>query len=214
QFLEQPAERAPLRPYSVVVVAEQAQRGARQFQQAGSVAGALVVRLDLRVLARLEAGIVDFADLKSQEVELLRIGFLIDDQRGLFGFKRGAASDQCAEALAQRLQAPERIENRQLPLRVQERLVLVRPVNVDEPFADARERLQRRGGAVDELAVRACGSEHALEQELSVVTRFDAALVQEGGQRRPYFPHIEGGLDRAAVFAAAEERAVGALPQD
>jgi len=92
--------------------------------------------------------------------------------------------------------------------------VVVRAVDVDEPLAGARERLQRGRGAVDELAVGSRGGEHALEEELSLVARFDAVFVEERSQGSLELPHVNGGFDRAALFAATDERAVGALAQD
>ena len=49
------------------------------------------------------------------------------------------------EGFALLLQFSERIENGQLPRRVQQRLMVMRPVDVHQPFANRAERLQRGG---------------------------------------------------------------------
>ena len=93
--------------------------------------------------------------------------------------KRGAAADEFAEGFALLFQAAERVENRELFRRMQQRLVIVRAVHVHQPFADGGQRVQRGGRAVDELAVRAAGGERALEDELVVLARFQAVLFEK-----------------------------------
>ncbi len=125
---------------------------------------------------------------------------------------------------------------------MEQRLVVVRPVDVHEPFADGRQAVQRGGRAVDELAVGAGAGEGAFQDELILFARLEAVLVQEGSQRgrsadfqtgepgvfarnapgqssalrRPgeQLCHVEHRLHRAAILAAADERAVGAFAED
>ena len=93
--------------------------------------------------------------------------------------KRGAASNQFAERLALFFQSAERVENRELLRRMQQRLMIVRAVHVHQPFADGGETLQRGRRAVDELAVGAGAGERALEDELIFLARFQAVLFQK-----------------------------------
>ena len=76
---------------------------------------------------------------------MLRVSLLIHHKRGLLRLKRGPATDQFREGFALLLQFSERIENGQLPRRVQQRLMVMRPVDVHQPFANRAERLQRGG---------------------------------------------------------------------
>src|ERR1039458_5834127 len=92
--------------------------------------------------------------------------------------------------------------------------MIVRAVYVHEPFANAGKRGERGRRTVDELAVRSRAGERALEDELIIFARFKAVLFQKTFQRRAKFFHIEHGLDGAAFFAAADERAVGAFAED
>ena len=57
----------------------------------------------------------------------------------------------------------------------------VRAVHIDELFAERGEDCESSGRAVDELAVRAGGSEGALEDELMIFGGFEAVFVEEGG---------------------------------
>jgi len=90
----------------------------------------------------------------------------------------------------------------------------VRTVDIHKPFADDSKRVQRRGRAVDKLAVRARAGERAFENELIFLTRLKTILVQKLFQRRFQFRHVKNGFDRAAFLAAADERAVGAFAED
>ncbi len=116
-----------------------------------------MVLLDLRFLVRLEAGGGDLVGLKAEQVELLGVGLLVHDQRGLLRFQGGAAADEFGEGLAVGVQAAEGIEDGELPGRVEQGLVIVRAVDVHQPFAEGGEDGQRGGRAVDELAVGAGG---------------------------------------------------------
>ena len=123
-----------------------------------------------------EAARLNFLHLKTQQVQLLRVGFFVHDQRGFFGFECGAAADQFAECRAFLFQAAEGVEDGELPGGMQQRLMVVRAVHVHQPFADGGQHVQRGGRAVDELAVRAVGRERALEDKLVFLARFQAVL--------------------------------------
>ena len=62
---------------------------------------------------------------------------------------------------------------------MQQRLVIVRAVHVHQPFAEAGQRGQGGGRAVDELAVGAGGGERALEHELMILARFQAVFLEK-----------------------------------
>ena len=196
-----------------VVLAQEAKRALTEFEQAGRVAGALVIGFDLFVLAGLELGALDLAHLEAQQVELLGVSFFIDDECGFLCLQFRAGLDERGKLSALRLQLSERVENGELPRGLEKRLVLVRPVHVHEPLAERGQRGQSRGRAVDELTVRARRREGALDDELMFFARFQPVLVEESLERRAQLAHVEGGFNRATVRATADERAVGPLAE-
>ena len=214
QLVQRPAQRSRLRQQRALFSVKLTERSLAQFHQLRRIARPLVILLHLHLLARLEFGFRDFTHLETQQVELLRVGLLIDHERGLLGLKRSASTNQFRKAFALALQFSKRIENSQLPRGVEQRLVVVWPVDVHQPFADGAKGLQRGRRAVDELPVGTGGGEGALEHELSVLAWLQPVFVEEFLQRSLKFAHLEDGLDRATVRPAADERAVGALTQD
>ena len=91
--------------------------------------------------------------------------------------------------------------------------MLVRSVDVHQPLAQGGEDVQGGGRAVDELAVGAGAGEGALQDELVVLARLQAIVLQKRLQRGFEPGHVEDRLDGATVAATADERAVGALAQ-
>ena len=81
----------------------------------------------------------NFLNLKAQQVQLLRVGFFVHDERGFFGFQLRAAADEFAKGFAFLFQSAERVENRKLLRGMQQRLMVVRAVHVHQPFADGGE---------------------------------------------------------------------------
>ena len=114
--------------------------------------------------------------------------------------------------------APERgirpgvgIEHRELALGRKQRLVVVRPVQVDQVVAEPLQQAQRHRRIVDELPVAArpitrrtisCSSSQRSSPPSSS-TAFDRRRVAQREHR----------LDRAAVRAAADQPLVGALAE-
>ena len=96
----------------------------------------------------------------------------------------------------------------------QQRLVLVRPVHVDEPVADAGERAERGGGAVDELAVGARAGEGPLEQQLVIGARLEPERLEFAVELGRQAADVEGRLDGAALLAGADQTAIGTLAKD
>ena len=92
--------------------------------------------------------------------------------------------------------------------------MIVRPMNIDQPFADGAEGLQGRGRAVDELFVGTGVGERALQNELAVFARLQAILIEKRGQRRLEVADIEDGLHGTRIGTAANQRAVSALAED
>src|SRR5437763_10135117 len=131
------------------------------------------------LLVRAQAGGGDFAGLMAEQIELLRVSFLIHDQAGFFGLERGAAADETGEAFPQRIQVAESIEKGELFCGMEQGLMVVGSVNVHQPFAEGGERVRGGGGPVDELAVGAGRAEGAFEDELAAVTRLESILLEK-----------------------------------
>ena len=242
QFLQGATHRARLGEQRSVVLPQQIQRSLAQLQQLRAVARATELFLNAFVFAGLKPGAGNFVHLKTQQVQLLRVGFLIHDQRGFLIFERGAASDQFAERRLLLFQATERVENRELPAGMQKRLVVVRTVHVHQPFADRRQHIQRGGRAVDKLAICSTSREGALENELIFLARLQAvffkifpqrrrsaglrpglfqitaASSRAGGRRSALVDvqsrDIENGFDGTTIAAVADERTVGTFTED
>ncbi len=75
------------------------------------------------------------------------------------------------------LRAGEGIEQLQLFLRREQRLVIVRPVKIDQFVPELFQDRQCGGRAVDELAVGAAAGKRALENQLALAS-FDAGFDQ------------------------------------
>ena len=58
-------------------------------------------------------------------------------------------------------------------------MVVVRAMNVHQPFADGGERGERGCRAVDKLPVRASAGERALEDELIFLARLQAIFFEK-----------------------------------
>ena len=89
--------------------------------------------------------------------------------------------------------------------------MIVRAVNVHQPFTQHREGVQRSGRAVDELAVGARRREAALEDELAVA-QLDAGIAQlriQSFQIRSF----ENCFHRADIRAGANQRFIRAFPE-
>lgn len=213
-FVEQTADSAELGEEGIVVFTEQIKCALGKLEQARAVAGAVEFLFERGLFIGVEFGGGDFGGLVAEEFELLRVGAVVDDERGLFGFEFGAAADELGEEFALGDEAAEGIENGELPRGMQERLVIVRAVHIDEPLADGAEQRECGGRAVDELAVGSGGGEGALEDELRVFAGFDAVLFEQGGEFGADGGKVEHGLDGATIRAAADELAVGAFAED
>ena len=91
---------------------------------------------EFRLLVRLELGGLDFADLKAQQVQLAGVRIFIDDQ---LGFLRGQGSpqiDERCEVVPLFSKPAVSVKYLELPRGLEQRLVVVRAVDVHQPFAD------------------------------------------------------------------------------
>ncbi len=91
--------------------------------------------------------------------------------------------------------------------------MIVRPVNVHQPFADGREHVECRGRAVHELAIRAGGRERSLEDQLIFFARLKAVFIEERLPWRAQFGHLEHHFHGTTVAPGANQRAISALAQ-
>jgi hypothetical protein len=104
------------------------------------------------------------------------------------------------------------IEHGELAVLREQRLVLVRPVQVDE---EAPERLQQREGAgraIDELLVPR--AEDPLHHERVPLAGFEASVLEEGVDLVEVRVELEDRLDRTEALAGADEVVVGPLAED
>lgn len=184
------------------------------MQESGGIAGTIKFGFDGFFFVGLEPGGGNFLDLKAEEIELLLVGFFIDDEGRFFFGEGGAALEQGAELSALGGQVAVGIENAELAGGLEERLVVVGPVHIDEPFADGTEDAEGGGGAIYELAVGAGAGKTTFEEELLVFAGVQPVCLEKGGQERMQGAGLEYGFDAAVFLAAANEGAVGASAED
>ena len=91
--------------------------------------------------------------------------------------------------------------------------MLVRTMDIHQPFTDGRQRGERRGRTVDELSVRTGIGKYALQHKLILLARLQSILFQIPFKRRFEFRDVEDRFHRATVAAAADKRAVRALAE-
>ena len=103
------------------------------------------------------------------------------------------------------------VEHGELAFGGEQRLVVVRAVQVHEVIAEALEQGQGDRGIVDELAVGGL-ADHPAHDELGVLAGRQAAVFEDGVDfaRVAEFEH---GLHRAGVLAGADQRFVGAFAE-
>ena len=173
----------------------------------------MVIGFEIFLFGGVQRGTGDFLYLKPQQIELLRVGGLIDHEIGLGLLNLSAALEQGGEGGARLLQSAKGIENGKLSRGMQQRLMIVRSVHVDQPFANPLEHSQSGGATIDELAIAAGGRERAFEEQLVFLAGFQTVLFQKPGQWRIELGYIEVGLDGALISLGADERTIGAFAQ-
>ncbi len=122
-----------------------------KLDQAPAVARPAIAVVNLFFLVRLEPGRADFLDLVAEQLHFLLAhrsgaaqGFFLRPER------LPAAKSILAGAL-QRLRVGKAVEQGELAFRGEERLVIVRPMQIDQLVADRLEQGERGRGAVDEM---------------------------------------------------------------
>ena len=110
------------------------------------------------------------------------------------------------------LRAGVGVEHVELALLREQRLVVVRAVQVDEVLAERFEHGQGRWRAVDKLFIAPRCADDAADDELVVLAGVEPGLLEHGVDLGGLL-QVEHRLDGAAVFAAADQPAVGALPE-
>ena len=155
-----------------------------ELQQFCRVGGALIILFDGFIFAGLQTRGGNFVHLETQEVQLLRVGFLVHNERRLLICQLTAAVNQFGKSATFLCQTAKSIQNGKLSGRVKQRLMIVRTVNVHQPFADGRQRVQAAGGTVDELAVGAGAGKAAFENKLILLAGLQAVFFEKRFQRR------------------------------
>src|SRR4051794_38901096 len=118
------------------------------------------------IFAGPEPGAGDFSSLEAQQIELLRIRLLVHYQFRLLRFQVVVLPKQVAEASPLDVEAAECIKDLQLARGMKERLMVVRPVDIQEGIAKTSKDCKRRGRAIYELPIGACRAERAPDDEL------------------------------------------------
>ena len=151
-----------------------------QFDQSPAVRGEGIAGLQRVLLVGAEFRRLDFRHLVAQQFEFAL-------QRGLVGGEAGLVLAQAVEPPPDFLVVPpggfgvaEGVEQVELPLGAQERLVVVRAVQVDQQVAELLEHRDGRGRAVDELPVAPGLGKRALDDELAVLAAFQPVLGHLG----------------------------------
>jgi hypothetical protein len=214
EFLEEATEGTGLGEDGGVILAEDAEGGLAELEEAGSVLGALVLVFDFSLLVGTELGGGDFLDLKAEEIELLSVGLFVDDERGLLGGEGDAFAQLVTEGGHLGLEAAKGVEDGELPGGLEEGLVVMGPMNVDQGIAELGEDREGGGRAVDELAVDTGRGKGALEEELLVFARLEAVVFEAGVDGGGEAAHVEGGLDGAGGFPGADEGAFGPFAEE
>src|SRR5438034_4499649 len=91
--------------------------------------------------------------------------------------------------------------------------MIVRTMDIHEPFSEGGQHLQSCRRAIDELFVGACGRKSSFQNELVVLARFNSILVEKAWKRRRQSGGVEDRFDRTALRSAANQGPVGALAQ-
>ena len=195
-----------------VLAIERGGGGGGGFHQAAGVRGAAPAVFEFLLVLGFEVGGVDFLELIAEQFEFLFAG--------VFGvaefFEFGGLGAPCAVVLAVGgmggVGAGVGVEHGELALGGEQRLVVVRAMQVHQVFAEALEQGQRDRRIIDKLAVGGL-ADHAADDELGVVAGFQPAVCQDGVDlaRVAEFEH---GLDRAGLLAGADQRFVGAFAED
>ena len=213
QLAHQPADFAEPREQRVVGLAEPPEDLRGKLQQPAAVRRHAVAREQLVLLVGAELRGLDLVRLMAEQIDLALQGRLARRERGVLGGDGVQPGKVLLVFLPQRVGSGEGVEQVELPGVGEQRLVVVRPVQVHEPVAEQLQHGERGRAAIDELAVRAGGGKDALQNELRVLARLHALLFEPRVQAR-VVAYREDRLDRAALRAGADERFLRPLAED
>ena len=126
---------------------------AGQLDQPFAVTRQFVAFLNFFFFARNQVRRLDLGNLMTKQIELLSARCFRCVERGMFRQQRLQLLVMLSIFLELLFRARERIEQTQLRLGREQRLVIVRPVKIDQFIADILQDRQRRRRAVDELTI-------------------------------------------------------------
>ena len=132
-------------------------------------------------------------------------------ERGVFGKQRLQLTVMLPVFVELLLSARERIEQAQLCFGRKQRLVVVRPVKIDQFVAKILQDRQCRGRTVDELPSTSGGRKASLDDEI-VFTGFDPGFYKQRVELLQ-IPSAENCLHRAEIRPSANQRFVSTLTQ-
>jgi NCS1 family nucleobase:cation symporter-1 len=214
QFVQGPTDPAGDGQEGVVAFGEASEGFLDQLEQSCGIPRPVMFRLDRFLLARLQPRRLDLGHLMPQQVQF-------PGPRPFVGVERRQVCLQAAPAVERRRESStggfepgEGVEEVELAGGLEKGLVVVRPVDVDQPVAEGREGLERRGRAVDELPVAARRGQGALQHELPVLDRLESGFLEPRRDRGAHAADIEHALDRAGIGAGPDQSAIGALAEE
>ena len=149
-----------------------------------------------------------------EQLELLKKGALVHNQFRLLCFQAAFAAEGVGELGAEGLETREGVHDGQLTRRLQQGLMIVGPVNVDQPLSDIRQHAQRGRGAIHELPVCSGGGEGPFQEELTVPARLEPVLFEISRQRGAQGRDVEDRFDRAGVAPGTDHGPVSALAEN
>ena len=91
--------------------------------------------------------------------------------------------------------------------------MIMRAVEIDKKFAQRFEHLDRDGRAIHELFVRAAGADASLDQQFTILTRFQTRFFEHGVDLTGVL-QVKPSLDSAGVLPGADEAAVSTLTEN
>jgi hypothetical protein len=167
-----------------------------------------------RLLVGTQLGGGNLIDLKTKQIQLLRVSPLVHDQRRFLRLQLAATRRRASKLAAQTRQPRESVKNIALPQWIEQRLMIMRPVHIDEFPSQAGQRLQRGRRTIDELAICPRNRENPLQNQLIVRAWLDAVFIEQRLHdlaQRALFKHR---FHRAIFAAASDQVPVRALAQN
>lgn len=168
--------------------------------------------LQLPHFRRIELGRGDFLDLETEQFDLLIADEALVAEVVELVLRRGPGLIGGAVSAALGRGVGVGIEHGELPILREERLMLVRAMQIDEQSAEGFQERERAGRAVHELFV--ARAEDAFHHQRIAFAGLEAAAFEEGVDEVEIRIELEDRLDGAERFARADEIVVRALAED